>query len=137
MAFTPNLPWHHLVLEDLRTTTLTYAQLAQKFRRSPDTIYRIARDAGIIRPVGVPQHQPKACEEDPQTSIHRMIGIRLSGYPNRQALVEKLGCSWPKMRRMELGVHDYTLNELLTIQEVLGIPLVDLITLPKPLKATA
>lgn len=139
MAFVPTQHWQVEALKDLTETELSYQEIADKHRRSRSTILKLAKVAKVKRPEGVSnsRRRGKAIERDPLTAIHRMIGIRISLYPDREELKNILRISWERLRLMELGIHDYTLQELMQLQEVLDMSLAEILTPPKALKAIA
>lgn len=136
MTFESTLEWQRQCLEDLRADELSLEGLARKYRRSPSTIVKLQRLSGLS---GTRKAKTlRSCRDgDPISRSHRRVGVRLTllrGERSVSTISELLGISHLRLRRKEVGQHDFTLSELEHISECLGEPLLELLAEAPQLK---
>lgn len=117
--------WHKACLEDLETTSLSYAEIGKKYGRARDTIIKLKHHYNVTRknpPANYGQRKPETLVS--LSEQHRALGSRLTVYRANKTysqVGEVLGVSRHIVKLMELGAHDFTLNQLMRISEVLGM----------------
>ena len=125
------LDWQIRALSDLRTTTLSYQELADKYGRDRNTLIKLKREHQITRPSGH-RNGPKPAVELKQLSpAHRALGLRITAYRGVRSyteLGEELNVTRHVVRMMEIGAHDFTLRQLQKLSEVMGRSITELIT---------
>jgi hypothetical protein len=101
---------------------MSVAEIALKYKRSDQTIRKLFQRSKIVRNYTPTQKGPKRRENSlPISRQHHAIGIRLNmarGATGSRAFAEKLGVSPIVLARMEVGQHDFSLSQLITISEV-------------------
>ena len=135
MTFEPQLEWQKQAINELLNTSLSVAEIAAKHKRSRATIITLMRRAGISRTTQAPTGLRPVEELSPLSPVHKSIGIRISLYPDRNELRDKLGIGFRRFKQMEMGVHDFTLSELYQLKEALQLTIEDLVAPSKVLKA--
>jgi hypothetical protein len=74
---------------------------------------------------------------------HRALGVRLNNHRtlklgwNLDEMADYLGSNRSKVQFMEAGRHDFTLSEIRRISELIGSPMLDLITPLSPIKVAS
>ncbi|MDF2996861.1 MAG: hypothetical protein K0R27_2498 [Xanthobacteraceae bacterium] len=120
---------------------MSYDDLARKYgNRHPTTIRKMLRVHGAIRKAApVSKGGPKRLSDlKPLSKVHQAIGIEINRYRTlthdlgMSEMGEKLNVNRALIRKMELGIHDFTLTEINMISELLGLPVMELLT-PKTL----
>lgn len=129
--------WHAHAIKDLSETSLSYNEIAKRVGRSRDTIIKVRRKYRIERPVQ-PKSGPRSnSDAKGQSIMHRAIGVRLTLYRDGKAfseIADLLMISRATLKKMEMGAHDFTLNQLQAIADLLGADLASLLT-PFKMKA--
>lgn len=119
--------WQENAIRDLQETTLSLSAIGLKYGRHKETIYKLARQSKITRPDLKAKSGPVPVSEvKPFSPQHRALGIRLTifrGGLNFTQMGEKLNLSRHAIKRMELGIWDFTLLQLLEISELLETPI--------------
>lgn len=117
------------------------ATIAKRYGRSPSTLWK-----KITGSWGNPERltpgvsrggRKKLSDQKPISARHQTVGAKLNYYRtvtkdmNLTQLGDVLGTNRFKVRQMEVGVHDFTLQELETISEIVDIPVLELIKPPQ------
>lgn len=126
-----NQNWRDAAIDDLENTSMSYDEIARKYGRSTMAVMKLRERANIIRAKPNMRRGPRKFEEARSlSSHHRAVGSRLTiaraNTPVRD-FADRLGVSVYVLRAMELGIHDYTLSELLRISDLVGRTMEDLI----------
>jgi DNA-binding XRE family transcriptional regulator len=117
--------WENQAIDLLKTTTLSYNQIATRVGRGRDAVVRLCRIHAIERP-NKPVGPVKMTEMNKLSPQHIALGLKLSRYRNdisASEMAKRLGVSRYVLRTMEFGLHDFTLTQLLRISELLGLTL--------------
>lgn len=122
--------WQKQALDDLKNTTMSRAEIARKYNRSPATIQRLIKLNNVQRPKGTQKGQRSLNETKPLSPQHHWIGIRLQILDTDNQLRERLGVSRYAFAAMKLGAHDYSLSQLQRIADILQVDLSEFV---KPL----
>ncbi len=134
--------WVDEAIDQCETKGLSYEEIGKTHGRSRTTIYKLMRERGIKRktPTGRPNGGAIRTEAlKPLSSCHSAIGTKLNfdrtvrKNENLSGYGSDLKINRTRLRRMELGVEDFTLSQLMRIAERLGLSLNELLaTQPKP-----
>lgn len=126
--------WKTSALRDieLEGENASFAEIGKRYGRDAYTIWRLARENGI-RKKSAKGGRPRLDELKPLSEVHQKIGLRL--YMKRGPLTftevgEQLGVTRAVVQTMEIGAHDFTLSQLLTISDYCGIDLQTLLSAP-------
>jgi hypothetical protein len=134
--------WMALAIDEYENQGLSHAEIGLRHGRSADSIYKLMKERGIKRKS--PSLRRKGgmvkAEDLPALSgVHTAIGTKLNfdrslkKKENLQNYGVDLRINRVRLRRMELGVEDFTLSQLMRIADKLGLSLSDLLApQPKP-----
>jgi hypothetical protein len=123
--------WHKACLEDLENTSLSYAEIGRKYGRARDTIIKLKNHYNVTRknpPENYGQRKPDTLSS--LSDQHRALGSRLTVFRANKTysqVGDLLGVSRHIVKLMELGAHDFTLNQLMRISDVLGMEISQMI----------
>jgi len=124
--------WQSLAVTDLETTDLSYDEIGKKYGRSRDTIIKLKNLHQVVRRLPVSRMGPKkTVDMKPLTLQHRTLGIRLTlhrGDRSYTEIAQQLNVSRHVVKMMEIGAHDFTLTQMITISDALGLSINDLVT---------
>lgn len=124
--------WQALAVHDLETTDLSYEEIGTKYGRSRDTIIKLKNRHKVVRRVPQSRMGPKkTVDMKPLTHQHRTLGIRLTLHRGERSytdIAHELNVSRHVIKMMEIGAHDFTLTQLITISEIMGQSINDLVT---------
>lgn len=112
------MEWHQNALNDLKSTSLSYKEIGDKYGRSRSTIIALCNEHQVQRPKG-----RKGSPNSPLSKHHVALGLRLSlhrGSESYSAMGEELGVSRHVVRMMEMGYHDFTLTQLKKLSNIMG-----------------
>jgi hypothetical protein len=136
--FDSKKPYPEGALEDWANGA-SYGWLATKYGRSYSTISKMvgqAQKLGRQRVVDLDNRRRggrKAFSEQSAISpMHRNVGVKLNFYRevqhdmNYEELGAKLGLNRLVVRKMELGIHDFTLSQIDAVSKLLDKPITEL-----------
>lgn len=115
----------------------TVAEIADQFGLHHCSVQHILRNNRPADAVGVarPTKGPRPFDHGkPLSKLHRQIGVKLDAHRalDRKINLTEMGAhvrmSRLRLRKAELGLHDFTLSELIGISQLLSIPLASLVT---------
>jgi len=115
-----------LAKELLRTTTLSYKQVAQRVDRSRDSVVKFCKEHGIERPTNKMKGHPAWADVPKISPRHVALGLRVTLFRGRSSVAElagRLGISSYVLRAIEYGIHDITLMQLLKLSAHMGLTL--------------
>lgn len=110
-------------------TTMSFAEIGRKYNRHRSTVAILAKAVGATRD-GVGRGITPLAEASPLSIQHRRLGVRITrelGEMTPKEAADRLGISVIRLRQMELGVHDFTLLEMLKLEKFLGIEMSEMI----------
>ena len=124
--------WQQAALYDLEHSSLSKAEIAEKYGRAESTIKKLQLQNQIVRKNPNTRRGPKRRENRlPISRQHHVIGIRLNmdrGAENMRSYADRLEISVPVLQLMENGQHDFRLSQLQKIVEVTKKTLPELMT---------
>lgn len=115
--------WQASAILDLRETDLSYQEIANKYGRDRDTIIKLKKASGVVRKMGPRKGSRPATAAKQLSPAHRSLGVRLSLYRGMRTyneIAQELNVSGYVVRRMEYGLHDFTLTQLQRLSTVMG-----------------
>ena len=124
------LQWQIECLKDLQDTSLSYRELAAKYKRSIDTVTKLKRRFDVERPARAKSGPPSLNSIAPLSPGHLALGIRLNVYRGSKSYTEigdMIGASRAAVRHMERGIYEVTLTHLMAISKMLGVEIPDLL----------
>jgi plasmid maintenance system antidote protein VapI len=106
--------------------------IARQFGLEPQSVGKILKKNGVKR-----ERRPskKYADMRPISPIHAQIGFELNAYRSMRnklsasQMALKLGMSRLRLRKLELGIDECTLTELLRISQLLGVSVEKLTTI--------
>ena len=110
--------WHDAAIYDLENTTMSYSEIARKYGRSRDTITKLKKERHIVRPSKLKRGNESPLFQDPIDQFHRNIGVHVTIMRRNSSpklISELIGVSTHVLRKIELGLHEITLLELIRI----------------------
>jgi DNA-binding XRE family transcriptional regulator len=123
--------WQDLAVHDLKTTDLSYEEIAKKYGRARDTVIKLARLHNLIGNRAVSRNGPrKMADLKPLSREHRTVGVRLTLYRGTRSYTEvaqELNVSRHCLKAMEIGAHDFTLSQMIKISELIGMSINDVV----------
>jgi len=131
--------WKAACIHDFIHSGLSYGELGKKYNRSRDTIIKMTQQAGVERQVPVNSRggRLRFDQEKALSPIHKSIGVRMNLYRTlakewtTDEAAKILEANRYILRRMELGLHDFSLSQLEKVTEYLGTTMGDLLS-PRP-----
>ncbi|CAH2404978.1 hypothetical protein [Mesorhizobium ventifaucium] len=120
-----NLSWQEPALQDLQNSGMSYAEVGKMYGRSRATIIKLARLHELIRRVPISRTGlQRDADKAVISSYHRGVGLKVALLRKGRTyseIAEELGVNRYVARTMELGVHEFTLSELMVLSERLGM----------------
>jgi hypothetical protein len=119
---------------DFENLGLTYTELSDKYGRSRSTIINLIKKNKWVQKVPSRTNGVPFNTEKPISPMHSSIGHKINHHRTLElqqtptVYADGLRTNRVQLRRMELGIHDFTLQQLNRISQKLGIPLKDLMT---------
>lgn len=112
----------------------TFEELAERYGRRPNTIYKAVVERGAVRqvPMDAKKRQRKFSEIHPMSQEHKNLGLRMNMYRtvSRRWNLDQMGAAIAsnriEVRKMELGIHDFTLTQMSRISNLLELPIAEL-----------
>lgn len=117
------LHWHQNAILDLKEGQLSISEIARKYGRATSTIQKIQSRNNIKRDNTSSVGRKKLVDLKPISEFHRRVGMKISFARGITSVTDyglTLGVSAQKVTHMELGFHDFTLSELITISRIVG-----------------
>lgn len=118
--------WHEPAAGDLIAGELSLQEIGEKYGRSVSSVKKLMYSRNIKRK-NLNRRGPKSlADKAPLSPLHQTLGMRLSylaaNYGDR-FVGRKLRASTVTLRYMTNGMHDFKLSELVTLADLLGMPL--------------
>lgn len=140
---TQDYDWKVGAIHDFKYAGMSYQELATKYGRAKITIQKMLKRMGVERvtPSTNIGGRIKYSDLPVVSHTHKAIGVRLNLYRTlnlKENLTEFSGrimVNRDTLRRMELGVHDFTLTELGRVAQMLSTLVPDLLTSRKEIHA--
>jgi hypothetical protein len=128
--------WEAAAIHDFVHGGMSYAEIGSKYGRDRDTIRRLMKAKGIKREVEAKKGGRESFDKQvPISQVHRVIGTYINHHREiqlHQNLTEyaaMLGVSRFTLQKMERGLHDFTISDLVKLGFHLGRKPVELLTL--------
>ena len=119
--------WQENAISDLENTTLSLSAIGAKYGRNKATIYKMMKNSGIVRPEEKARSGPTPVAGiKPISPQHRAVGIRLTIHRGGRTFTEvgdELNLSRHMVKRMELGIWDFSLSQLIDVSGLLQMPI--------------
>ena len=130
-SFDPKSEWVKAALDDLENGDLSYEELAKKYGRSRSAMQKLKTQFNIKRKLGSRfVGMRKTAELKSLSPEHRSIGMKLTVYRGPRLvrqLAAELGVSPHRAKMMELGIHDFSLEQLKLIASLLKVTIQSLV----------
>lgn len=129
------LDWQASAIEDLINSDLSMQEIATKYGRDRDTIFKLRREHAIVRKKTSRKGSRPASEMKQISPAHGSLGLRITAYRgvrNYTDLAQELNVSRYVVQRMEIGAHDFTLTQLQKLSTIMGRNIEELIAPHRP-----
>ena len=124
------LKWPEGAIDDWQSGA-SYGQIEKKYGRAYSTVAKLIRGAQVLgtkRMVAQVRKggRPPLVEQKPLSYGHHSVGIKLNRYREidhsytYQEMADRMKVNRLTVRKMELGLHDFTVRDLQKIATVIG-----------------